>query len=697
MDPLAELRDIYFQECDELILSLEACLDAMEQGEDGPEQINAAFRAIHSIKGGAGAFGYKDLVAFAHVFEAALDRLRNGSLRVADAPIRLFMRCSDVLADIVAAARSDTDAPNHADLIEELRIVASGSADQSSGKASMPEKPQAIAQSAGAQGAAPTNASAPSNWTIKLTPGSDLFRRAVEPLRLILAIEELGFALIMGELGEAPELQDFPVNACFLTFDIRLEAAIGRDQITAVLDLWLGPDEYALIEERDESAETTQPSATAPLLSRNADTGSEIKNAPQPGKPSAAASGQAQAASKPAGSLRVDLDRIDRMMNLVGEIVITQSMLISRAEALSPESGAGLHEGLQTLLRQTRALQDSMMAVRAQPVRAVFQRMPRLARELAASLGKEVRLTLFGEATEVDKTIIEELADPLTHMLRNAMDHGLENPEERDAAGKPREGAILLSADQRGGRIVITLKDDGRGINRKRVLQKAIDAGILLPDATPAPEDIDALIFHPGLSTAEKVTDVSGRGVGMDVVKRNVEHLGGRITVSSDPGRGCIFTLSLPLTLAVLDGMVVRTGRERFVIPTASVIETLKFDSRDVETLPGGLTIMRRREQVAPLMGLGRLLGVRDEPSEEIIVLAETDLGRQIGLQVDEIIGQQQVVVKSLETSFGRVPGASAATILGDGRVALIVDVDGLPHLAGRAVTSPSLQQWSQP
>jgi two-component system, chemotaxis family, sensor kinase CheA len=679
MDPLSELKDIYFQECDELILNFEACLEALANGADDAEQVNAAFRAIHSIKGGAGAFGFSDLVAFAHSFEAALDRLRNGSLAVADAPIRLFMRCADVLASIVTAARQGTPAPPYADLLNEIKAIASGDV---APPQSLPSLPDAL-------DAAP-DPDAMISFDVVLRPGHDIFHRAIEPLRLVKVIEELGFALIMSELTNLPELQDMPVDGCFLTFTIRLEAAIAPAKLKAQLALWLSDEEFSISFEAPQS----QPAAALPATPMREQAQGNAAQEPKPDNTALA--------SKPvkaAGSLRVDLDRIDRMMNLVGEIVITQSMLISQAEMLASDISMGLHEGLQTLLRQTRYLQDSVMAVRAQPVRAVFQRMPRLARELASALGKEVRLVLAGEATEVDKTIIEELADPLTHMLRNAMDHGLEGPEEREAAGKPREGAIILSADQRGGRIVITLKDDGRGINRKRVLAKCIERGLVAPDAQLTPEEIDTLIFHPGLSTAEKVTDVSGRGVGMDVVKRNVEHLGGRITVVSDPGRGCVFTLSLPLTLAVLDGMVVRTGSERFVIPTASVVETLKFDPKNVETLPGGQTVMRRREQVAPLMGLGQLLGVRTVQNTDIIVLAETDLGRQIGLKVDEIIGQQQVVVKNLETSFGRVPGASAATILGDGRVALIVDVDGLPQLSADVMrlkaASHSLSFWS--
>jgi two-component system chemotaxis sensor kinase CheA len=386
-----------------------------------------------------------------------------------------------------------------------------------------------------------------------------------------------------------------------------------------------------------------------------------------------------------ARSIRVDLDRVDRLMNLVGEIVITQSQLVDRSLSLPPKQAVQLAEGIEALSRQTRELQEQVMAVRAQPVRTVFQRMPRIVRELADQLGKDVRLVMQGEATEVDKTIIEELADPLIHMIRNALDHGLEAPDARRAAGKATEGLLTLAADQRGGRIVITVADDGRGLDRGRLLAKAVDRGVLAPDAQPTPEDIDALIFHAGLSTAEAVTSVSGRGVGMDVVKRNVEALGGRITVESEPGRGCTFSLSLPLTLAVADGMVVRVGGERLVVPITSIMETLQIAHCRPHALPDGREIVRLRGKVAPLYRLGALLGFGSGGNETIVVTAETDRGELIGVAVDDIVGQQQVVVKSLEVSCGAVPGTSAATILGDGLVALILDVDALPGLADLA------------
>ncbi|WP_197282473.1 chemotaxis protein CheA, partial [Bosea thiooxidans] len=395
------------------------------------------------------------------------------------------------------------------------------------------------------------------------------------------------------------------------------------------------------------------------------------------------------ARQRQAVSVRVDLDRIDKLMNLVGEIVITQSMLVECVRSLPYDVYAKTAEGILTLSRQTRELQDHVMAVRAQPVKAVFQRMPRLVRELAQTLGKEVRLVLEGENTEVDKTIIEELADPLTHMIRNSMDHGLETPDERAEAGKPREGTIRLIAEHRAGRIVISVTDDGRGINRDRLLAKARSRGLVGADERLAPEEIDQLIFAAGLSTAEAVSDISGRGVGMDVVRRNVESLGGRISVDSEPGRGCKFTLALPLTLAVLEGMVIRCGDDRYVIPIASVIETQHLASTPIERLPFGQEVLRWRGEVTPLYRLGDVMGSSGTTNENIVIIAETERGNNVGIAVDEIVGQQQVVVKSLEANYGTVNGASAATILGDGLVALILDIDSMLRLAASGDRSP--------
>jgi two-component system chemotaxis sensor kinase CheA len=381
-------------------------------------------------------------------------------------------------------------------------------------------------------------------------------------------------------------------------------------------------------------------------------------------------------------TLRVELMRIDRLVNLVGEIVITQAVLAQKLTETDAATSLEIGHSVEAMTRQTRELQESVMAIRAQPVKSVFSRMPRVVRDLADTLNKEARLILSGEHTEVDTTVIEELAEPLTHMLRNSMDHGLEGPEERVAAGKPRIGTIRLSAEHRGERVIITISDDGRGINRARVQEKAIEAGLIGPDDQLPPEEIDQLIFHPGFSTAAEVSSVSGRGVGMDVVKKKIQSLGGRCLLNSTPGKGTKFTITLPLTLAVLDGMTICVGDERFILPLSSVVEALRLENCVIERLPDNSRVLARRGEYLRLMSLRSALGVEGGANtEEMAIVVDTETNGHIALLVDELIGQRQVVLKSLEANFRRVDGVSGATILGDGRVALILDVPSLVAL----------------
>ena len=766
MDPLAELKQTFFQECEELLGALEQKLQALDEGSTDPEDVNAAFRAIHSIKGGAGAFGCTELVSFAHVFEASLDHLRSGRVAIEDAPFSLFLRCSDAVADLVTAARNDEPATARADLLAELGRVGQ----EPSPKAAAPQAAAPVAAPAAApvadapvgvaalgnllamveaKTAAPA-AAADDGWddaptapaaaaiaeakagrTIRLaiTPDRDLFRRVIEPRVMLGALPTADIETIRCDLGQVPPLEALDVNDCWMRFDVALRTALSVEDVHARFDFTLDANEFTISLDETAANDDVAPPAPASEVSEAtvaglnallARLGPAAESTPQtdiapavvvapapvaivappasvpvvaepPRAPRLPANDAAPARQRQAVSVRVDLDRIDKLMNLVGEIVITQSMLVECVRSLPYDVHAKTAEGILTLSRQTRELQDHVMAVRAQPVKAVFQRMPRLVRELAQTLGKEVRLVLEGENTEVDKTIIEELADPLTHMIRNSMDHGLETPEERVAAGKPPEGLIKLVAEHRAGRIVISVTDDGRGIGRDRLLAKARSRGLVGQDERLAPEEIDQLIFAAGLSTAEVISDVSGRGVGMDVVRRNVESLGGRISVDSEPGRGCKFTLALPLTLAVLEGMVIRCGTDRYVIPIASVIETQHLASTPIERLPFGQEVLRWRGEVTPLYRLGAVMGSSGQTDENIIIIAETERGGNVGIAVDEIVGQQQVVVKSLEANFGQVNGASAATILGDGLVALILDIDSMLRLAAAATrTAPT-------
>lgn len=763
MDPLAELKQTFFQECDELLGALEQKLQALDEGSNDSEDVNAAFRAIHSIKGGAGAFGCTELVAFAHVFEASLDHLRSGRVAIEDAPFTLFLRCSDAVADLVAAARNDEPAVERPDLLAALEQVGQEPQVQAPVAAVAPEPAPAAASSAETD--APPGIAALGNllamveaktgvvsakvddgWDddepaalapepavakpgrdvrLRIAPEADLFRRVIEPRVVLGSLPADDIVAIRCDLSQVPALESLDVTDCWMRFDVELRTELSIEELHGRFDFSLANEEFEIAVSEEPSVPEEAPAAPSPEPEVPSSVAADLsailaKLGPAPEAqaqpdiqpepvavpvvapapvaeaapvlrtpPRAPANDPAAARQRQAVSVRVDLDRIDKLMNLVGEIVITQSMLVECVRSLPYDVHAKTAEGMLTLSRQTRELQDHVMAVRAQPVKAVFQRMPRLVRELAQTLGKEVRLVLEGENTEVDKTIIEELADPLTHMIRNSMDHGLETPDERAEAGKPREGTIKLIAEHRAGRIVISVTDDGRGINRERLLAKARSRGLVGADERLQPEEIDQLIFAAGLSTAEAVSDISGRGVGMDVVRRNVESLGGRISVDSEPGRGCKFTLALPLTLAVLEGMVIRCGDDRYVIPIASVIETQHLASTPIERLPFGQEVLRWRGEVTPLYRLGDVMGSMGTTNENIVIIAETERGNNVGIAVDEIVGQQQVVVKSLEANYGTVNGASAATILGDGLVALILDIDSMLRLAASGDRTP--------
>jgi len=549
-------------------------------------------------------------------------------------------------------------------------------------------------------------------YRIRFEPHADLLRKANEPLLLIRELRGLGRAVVQVDLSNLPPLTEIDPEGAYFAWTIDLETEASLEAIQEVfefvvddcrLDIQLLADGATPMAGEDAPVPETEGAvvaAAAPAVPAAApardvvvsNTGTAVA---APGAANAArpASGaEAHPAGGNAGlggmsaatSIRVDLDKVDRLVNMVGEIVITQAMLTQQMQGLQIDKYPELIMGLEQMAQHTRELQESVMAIRAQPVKTVFARLPRLVRELASSLGKEIKLVTVGENTEVDKTVIEQLSDPLTHMIRNAIDHGVEIPAERVAAGKPEEGTIMLSAEHRGGRIVIEIADDGAGINRARVRQKAIEQGLIGVEQPMSDEDIDNLIFHPGLSTAKEVSNISGRGVGMDVVKKNLQELGGRVHVQSSPGIGSRFSLSLPLTLAVLDGMIVTVGAERYVIPLTSIIESLRPRSQDVSSLVGQGDVLSVRGEYVRLVHLARIFDISDaisDPTKGLVVLVEVEGGEKIGLVVDELLGQQQIVVKTLETNYRQIDGIAAATILGDGRVALILDVGGLSEM----------------
>ena len=385
--------------------------------------------------------------------------------------------------------------------------------------------------------------------------------------------------------------------------------------------------------------------------------------------------------------MRVDLDRVDRLINLVGELVINQAMLSQSVIELGLANSSAIAAGLDEFKQLTREVQESVLAIRAQPVKSLFQRMSRIVREAADATGKMVRFVTEGEMTEVDKTVIERLADPLTHMIRNAVDHGLERPESRAGTGKPEEGVVRLTAEHRSGRVLIEVSDDGAGLNRERIRQIAIEKGLVPEDAVLTDAEIDNLLFLPGFSTAKTVSDFSGRGVGMDVVKRSIASLGGRISISSQPGEGTCFSISLPLTLAILDGMIVTVANETVVVPLSAILKMLKPDASQIDPLGRDEAVVQVRGEFIPIIDVGYQLGFGaklDDYRDRVMLLIETGDGGQRALVVDAIQDQRQVVIKGLEENYGEISGIAAATILGDGRIALILDPDVIVSDAAR-------------
>jgi len=662
--PLEQFRSTYFDECAELLDALQSHLELLSNGTGDDETLHAVFRAVHSVKGGAGAFGFARLVSFAHIFESLLDAMREHKVASTQDVVQLLLRASDALTDIVDAARNDRAVPEAfaADIVTAMEEALIGASD------SPPLAPAAIAGADGPQ------AGGERRYHISFAPHGEMLRKANEPLLLIKQLRRLGGLRIEVDSSRVPPLDTIEPEDAYLKWVFTLDTGAPQSAIHEVFEFveddcdleirHLGPDVAG-----NPAAAEPEADGTAPAT---------IARPPE--------------AAAPTQSIRVDVDKVDRLVNLVGELVITQAMLTEQSTQLPVDRYTVLIQGIEALAQSARELQESVMAIRAQPVKSVFARMPRVVRDLAATLGKEVRIVTSGEMTEIDKTVIEQLNDPLTHMIRNALDHGIEAPDLRAAAGKPRQGTIHLSAAQRSGRIIIEVSDDGNGINREKVLAKAQDRGLVAAGAALSDEEIDNLIFLPAFSTADKVSNISGRGVGMDVVKRNVQSLGGRISVQSRFGSGSRFVLSLPLTLAVLDGMVASVGRETYVIPLTAIIESLRPQPADIHKVVGRGDVLALRGEYVPLLPLHRCFAVADaidDPCRGIVIIVQSESAGRIGVMVDELLGQQQVVVKSLETNYEAVDGIGGATILGNGRVALILDIARLREAGERTAATP--------
>ena len=694
-----EIQAIFFAECEESLAAAEAGLAACKAGTQDDDTVNAVFRAVHSIKGGAGAFGYIALQAYTHVFETLLSDVRDGTVAITETLIDVLLRALDTLSDHVGAARGLGETPDDAALLAELTAAMAANA----GAASAPA-PVAVAVAVAADddtettsdddfgallddiaGAMAPPASPPASppapvrsWTAKVRPHAGAMRNGSEPVLMLREILDLGGTCTTCDAAQVPALDSIDPGTGYLGWSFALPADVGEAAVRDVFDfvgddcsLGIGDDApmppVRLPAPRASVAPASpQPAAAAPVVTPTANASASAAAPAAP--PAPPAMGQ---------SIRIELGKLDKLIDAVGELVIAQAMMAQRLAS----DGLAVTEELAMLEGLTRDIQESAMAIRAQPIGSVFSRVPRILRELTASTGKHVRLEVSGESTELDKTVIERLGEPLTHLIRNAVDHGIEPASERLAAGKLAEGTLTLSAEHKSSRILIRIADDGRGIDRERVLAKAIEKGLVAPDAQLSKEDIDLLIFAPGFSTASQISNISGRGVGMDVVRQNVKDLGGRITIESEPGKGTVFTLTLPLTLAISDGMVVNVGDQTLVVPLANVVESLRPDPREVQGLGVHRAMINVRGRFIPVLPLYLAvgaIGAVERPHEGVLIVVETEGAGRAALLVDAIVDQRQVVIKSLDTHYRSVEGVAGATILGDGRVALIVDVDGL-------------------
>jgi len=717
---LDAIQQIFFQECEEGLAGMEGAFAALRAENYDAETINGIFRAVHSIKGGAGAFGHERLQAYTHQYETLLDLLRSGALTLTPALTNLIVAAFDMLADHVAAARDSGEAPDDAVMLARLIAAASGDEPAEIAASAAPAASLAaeeeiaftpapvslgddfddlmamlgdVAPATDAT-AADAPAAGPQDWLVTFKPTPNALDNGGEPLLLLRELVRMGGRVLACDVAALPPLASIDPEVSYLAWSIAVPANVDEDDIRSVFEFTDGcavtlSRGTAATVSPDTSETTVAPeitvvapaAAAAPApIATAAPTPSpapQATPAPKPAPPApVVASVVAPAPTAVAQTIRVDLDKLDRLVNLVGELVITQAML---AQRLSENNMAGISE-LTDLDHLTRELQESTMAIRAQPMKTVFSRVPRIIRELEGETGKRVRLDIEGEMTEVDKTVVERIGEPLTHLIRNAVDHGLETPEERIAAGKPPEGVVTLSAAHHSGRIVITVSDDGRGIDRARVRAKAIERGIILPDAVLSDEEVDNLIFAPGFSTAATVSNISGRGVGMDVVRKNVQALGGRIGIQSKFGSGSSFSLSLPLTLAVVDGMIVTVGDQTFVIPLSHIVESLRPTDGAVTAIGVDGAVLDVRGSYVPIYPVAEQLGLgggERDPANAVLIVVEADHG-QAALLVDSIQDQRQVVVKSLEANYQAIDGLAGATILGDGRVALIIDVDAL-------------------
>ena len=736
---LSQFHAVFFEESFEGLELMEAALLDLDVDNPDSEQINAIFRAAHSIKGGSGTFGFVQVSEFTHILETLLDKVRDGGHAIDADGIELFLQSVDCLRGLLEAlqAEQEPDLQRANQLTGVFQAVLDGAtyADSSSQVNTNPPQDKGInevlepelpvipeAENLGA-------VRQQIGFKIDFKPDTDMLKGGNDPVRMLRELATLGEIKTTLDASELPPLESLVADNCYVSWHIELMTSCKIDDVEEVFE-WVEDEcelsitpimadapnvgnnqsEDAQSNSNAQAADTTgqrlvMPSGPLPSLDelqlpspavpKSFEAAHPIESPVQEAIkiPVEAKPAKAKPAKVESSSIRVGIDKVDSLINLVGELVITQSMLGqmgSASDSINEENIGHLREGLVQLEQNTRELQDSVMRIRMLPISFTFNRLPRMVRDISLQLGKQVQLELSGENTELDKTVMEKISDPMVHLIRNALDHGIEMPEVRKAAGKPELGTIALNAFHQGGSIVIEMTDDGGGIDTERLLAKARGNGLIGESELLTQDQKLELLFAPGLSTSEQVSDLSGRGVGMDVVRRNIQELNGSVEVSTEIGKGSTFRIRLPLTLAILDGQLVTVADQTYIFPLVSISESLQIDGAKVNNLAGGSDVYSLREEYIPILRLDRLFGLRQGEAVldgSLLVVIESE-GQKIGVVVDELLAQQQVVIKSLEDNYIRVLGVSGATILGDGNVAMIIDAVGLSSLAGKDIAA---------
>ena len=693
---LSQFHQVFFEESFEGLDVMESSLLALDLTEIDSETINTIFRAAHSIKGGAGTFGFQQISSFTHVVETLLDEIRSGVRVILQEHVDLFLLCVDCLRglmnDLQAGSEPDMDQAN--ELKKKFEAILAGN---EIGENAEEVKEESDNNSAANQSSA--------GWKIEFIPSEDILCTGNEPYRMFRELNDLvqeedeGTINVIAHLERLPEFSDMHPEMCYLSWSITVHSSIALSDIEEIFE-WVVDDSDIRYERlSNDNADNETLTLAADKIQDDAEnteasvTNTSTNNDKQP-PPAVKAAAKVAPKTSENTSIRVSIDKIDGLINMVGELVITQSMLGQLGQEFDVSKIQRLQEGLSQLEQNTRELQESVMKIRMLPISFAFSRFPRLVRDLSKQLDKNVALVMLGESTELDKTVMEKIGDPLVHLVRNSLDHGLEKAEQRLANGKSDTGTITLNAYHHGGSIVIEVKDDGAGLNKEKIRKKALEKNIISEEETLSDAQIYDLIFQPGFSTADVVSDVSGRGVGMDVVRRNIAELNGSIEVSSVSGEGSVFSIRLPLTLAILDGQLVKVGNEVYIFPLVSIVESIQLEKNMLNNITGNQFVMQLRNDYVPIICLRDIFNIPTETTDlegAMLVVVEGD-NEKLGIVVDELLGQQQVVIKSLEQNYQKVNSISGASILGDGTVALIVDVSGLNNKPSDAKSDDNTQ-----